>query len=141
MVIEAKFGRKNLEHVIAGGFLGGFFGGVCWKILMVWLGKRLDQKHFCKKTTEDLRAMLCAPDCRSPRVVLLELGMRGEKMENYLPIILDLLLSPNIESRAKGWFTLISVFPDHAKLISDYRVDSSVERNREIVQKLLPVQV
>lgn len=68
--------------------------------------------------------------------MLLELGIKGEKMENYLPAILDLLASPLMESRRRGWLTLVSVFPEYAKIISDYRIDDSVDKCREKIQKL-----
>jgi hypothetical protein len=138
----AKLGSR-FDPVSAGigAVIGGFFGWlVCWRLPVVWICKWLDRKrNLSGKTVEELRTMLYGPNRRSPRVVLLELGTRGEKMEKHLPLILNMLVSPLMERRLNGWLTLLSVFPKSAKLISDYRVDDSVEKCQEKVQKLLVV--
>jgi hypothetical protein len=138
----AKFGSEfGQVGAWLGGLVGGILGWFCWRLPLMWLAKRLDQKrNFSSKTIEELRTILHDPNCRNPNVVLLELGTRGEKMELELPVVLNLLVSPAKETRIRGWQTLASVFPERAKIISDYRIDDSVEKCQEKVQKLLPIQ-
>ena len=128
-----------------GGWIGGLIGGVVgwfsWRFLLVWMCKQLDRKrNLSNKTIEELRAMLRDPNCKIPNVVLLELGTRKQNMEQELPVVFEMLLSPLQERRKRGWFTLASVFPERAKLVSNYRADDSVEVCREKMQKLLPIQ-
>jgi hypothetical protein len=138
--IGSKFGHIGLG---IGAVIGGFVGWlVCWRLPLMGICKWLDRKRdLSDKAVEELRAMLRDPNYKSPRLVLLELGIKGEKMENYLPIILDLLVSPFAETRRRGWLTLASVFPERAKLISDYRIDDPVEKCIEKVQKISPIQI
>jgi hypothetical protein len=143
IVAGAKLGtRFGHGGAIICGIVGGVLGFFCWRLFLMSVCKWLDRKrNLNHKTVEELRAMLRDPNCKSPRLVLLELGIKGEKMENYLPTILDLLVSPLAETRRRGWLTLVSVFPERAKIISDYRIDDSIEKCREKIQKLLPVQI
>jgi hypothetical protein len=137
--ISSHFGQAGAW---AGGFIGGILGLVCWRFTLVFLSKWLDRnQNLSNRTTEGLNEMLHNPKCKNPNLVLLELGMRGEKMENYLPVIWGLLVSPLIETRKRGWYTLVSVFPEHAKTITDYHYGDPVEKCREKVQKLVPFQI
>jgi hypothetical protein len=143
IVAGAKFGAQ-FGHVgaIIGGTIGGVLGLLCWRLLLTSICKWLDRKrNLSHKTIEELRVMLRNPNCKNPNVVLLELGIKGEKMENHLPIILDLLVSPLVENRRRGWHTLVSVFPERAKIITDYHYGEPVEKCKEKIQKLLPVQI
>jgi hypothetical protein len=140
--VGVKFG-STFGHIgaIIGGVVGGILGWFGWRFLLMGICKWLDRKrNLSNKSVEELQAMLRDPKCKIPNVALLELGVRGEKMENYLPAILDLLVSPLMETRRRGWFTLSSVFPERSKIISDYKFVDSVEKCREKIQKILPVQ-
>ena len=126
---------------LAGMIIGGILGWVCSRPLLMRIFEWLDRKrNLCHKTVEELRVMLRDPNCKSPQLVLLELGIKGEKMENYFPVVLDLLVSPLMETRRRGWYTLVSVFPERAKIISDYKFVDSVETCRAKIQKILPIQ-
>lgn len=132
--------------VVAGGFgaligavVGGILGRIGGRLLLMGIVQLL-HRDFSKKTVEQLRTMLHDPNCLAPNVVILELGTRGEKMEQELPVVLDLLCSPVRDRRIRGWHALASVFPERAKIISDYRIDDSVEKCQEKVQKILPIQ-
>ena len=92
------------------------------------------------KSNEQLRQMLRDPECKIPQLVLLELGVRRQNMEQELPVVLEMLVSPVMERRRRGWLTLSSVFPERAKVISDFRIDDSVEMCKEKIQKILPIQ-
>jgi hypothetical protein len=138
--VGVKFGSA-FGHIgaVIGGVVGGFLGWFGWRFLLMGICKWLDRKrNLSNKSVEELQAMLRDPKCKVPNAALLELGVRGEKMENYLPVILDLLVSPLMETRRRGWLTLTSVFPEHAKIISDYRVDDSVEKCEEKIRSLRP---
>ena len=140
--VGVKFGSV-FGHIgaVIGGVAGGILGWFGWRFLLMGVCKWLDRKrNLSNKSVEELQVMLRDPNCKIPNVALLELGVRGEKMENYLPAILDLLVSPLMETRRRGWFTLISVFPEHAKIISEYKFDDSVEKCREKIQIILPIQ-
>jgi hypothetical protein len=123
---------------IIGGVLGGILGFMSGRLPLIcavkWLRRDLSGKSVAK-----LRAELHNPDCLMPNVFLLELGSRGEKMDAELPVILGLLCSPVRERRIRGWQALASVFPERARLISDYRVDDPIEQCKEKVQKILPI--
>jgi hypothetical protein len=124
-----------------GGVVGGILGLLCWRLPLMWICKWLDRKrNLSNKTVEELRAMLRDPNCPIPNVALLELGMRKQNMEQELPVVLDMLVSPLKQRRSRGWRTLASVFPERAKLVADYRVDDSVEKCKEKIQKILPIQ-
>ena len=125
-----------------GGILGGTLGLFCWRLLLAWICKGLDRKrNLTNKTLEELRAMLRDPNCPIPNIALLELGLRKQNMEQELPAVLEMLVSPVQQRRIRGWRTLASVFPERAKLIADYRIDDSVEKCKEKVQRLLSVQI
>ena len=139
LVIGAKFGRN---YALDGGIVGGVLGFFCWKIPIEWLLKWFNRKqNLSHKTTEELRTMLHDPHCEFPNLVLLELGIKGEKMERHLPVILDLLTSPLPERRRRAWLAFVSIFPERAKLISDYHWDDSDEGCKEKVQKNLPIKL
>jgi hypothetical protein len=136
-----KFGSQ-FGHVgeWIGGLVGGVFGLLCWILFMLICGWLARKRSLSNKTIEKLRTMLCDPNCKNPNEVILELGIKGEKMEKYLPVILDALVSPLVERRRRGWFTLVTVFPEHAKLITDYHYGDRFEKCQEKVRKLLPIQ-
>ncbi len=124
---------------VIGGMVGGILGWFGWRFLLMGICKWLDRKrNLSNKTVEELRAMLRDPNCPIPNVALLELGIRKQNMEQELPVVLDMLISPMKQRRIRGWRTLASVFPERAKLVSDYRIDDSIEKCREKIQKLLP---
>lgn len=140
--VGVKFG-STFGHIgaVIGGVAGGILGWPAWRFVLMGICKWLDRKrNLSNKSVEELQIMLCDPNCKIPNVALLELGVRGEKMENYLPAILDLLVSPLMETRRRGWFTLISIFPERAKIISDYKFVDSVEKCREKIQNILSTQ-
>jgi hypothetical protein len=123
-----------------GGAVGGIFGLASWRFLFLVLCKWLDRKwRLSGRTTEELSEMLQNPSCKNPNEVLLELGIKGEKMENYLPIILGFMVSPLTDTRRRGWLTLVTIFPERAKIISDYQFIDPVEKCREKIQKLTTV--
>jgi hypothetical protein len=132
---------------IAGGFggfligavVGGIFGRIVGRLTLMGTVKLL-HRDFSKKTVEELRTMLHDPNCLAPNVLILELGKRGEKTDQELPVVLDLLRSPLRDRRIRGWYALASVFPERAKIISDYRIDDSVEKCKEKIRKILPIQ-
>jgi hypothetical protein len=123
------------KPTLVGGILGLKFGR-----LPLFLTIKFLRRDLSKKTVEQLRAELHNPNCLAPNVLILELGTRGEKVEQELPVVLDLLCSPLRDRRIRGWHALASVFPERAKIISDYRIDDSVEKRQEKIQKILPVQ-
>ena len=137
----SKFGHAGAW---IGGMTGAVIGLLCWFSFVNFL-TRLDQNRNAskpsKKTIEQLRKKLNNPKCKNPNEVLLELGIKGEKMENYLPIILRFMVSPLMETRRQGWFTLATVFPERAKMIPDYQFFESAEKCKEKVQKLILVQI
>jgi hypothetical protein len=141
IIVGAKFGfRFGYFGAWIFGIVGGIVGLFSWWFLIFVLSKWLDRDgNLNKKTTEQLCERLHDPGCKNPNLVLLELGIRGEKMENYLPVVLGLLVSPLVETRKRGWQTLISVFPQQAKMITDYHYGDPIERCREKVQKLTPI--
>jgi hypothetical protein len=98
------------------------------------------KRDLSSKTIEELRAMLRAPVCLSPNTVLLELGRRGHDLEVDLPVVLDMLVSPSRDKRIRGWHALASAFPKQAKVISDYRVDDSLDQLQSKIQRLRVVK-
>ena len=138
LLVGDQYGGLGL---MAGSLVGGIIGWCCWRIIFFGIYKLAElNSGFRRKSNEQLRAMLRDPHCKNPTLVLLELGVRKQNMEQELPVIYEMLISPIQERRRRGWFTLASVFPEQAKLISDYRSDDSVEICREKIQQLLTVQ-
>jgi hypothetical protein len=118
-----------------GAVIGGTLGWLCWRLLLMWTCKWLDRKrNLSNKTVEELRAMLRDPNCPIPNVALLELGIRNQNMEQELPAVLDMLVSPLKQRRIRGWRTLASVFPERAKLVADCRIDDSIDKCKEKIQ-------
>lgn len=137
--LGSQFGHAG---ALLGGILGAAAGLLCWWLGLKALCKWLDRKYTLNtRSVDDLRELLHNPKCKNPNEVLLALGMKGEKMDNYLPVILQLLMSPSIEGRKRGWQALVSIFPAQAKIITDYHYGDTVEKCREKVQKLIPVQI
>ena len=148
MVWGIVFGMKIGSHsggagLVIGGLIGAvtglLLGLMCGRLLLFGFIKSV-HRDFSKKSVEQLRTMLRNPNCLAPNVLILELGTRGEKMEQELPVVLDMLCSPVRDRRIRGWHALASVFPERAKIISDYRIDDSVEKCKGKIQKLLPIQ-
>jgi hypothetical protein len=148
MLFGMLFGIKvgSPFGVVAGGFgaligalVGGILGRMGGRLLLMGTVKLL-HRDFSKKTVEELRTMLHDPNCLAPNVLILELGTRGEKMEQELPVVLGLLCSPMRDRRIRGWHALASVFPERAKIVSDYRIDDPVEKCQEKIRKISPIQ-
>lgn len=122
-----------------GSIVGAIFGGTVGLILgrvPFFLALKLGQRNLSNKTVEDLRSMLLDSEEFAPNIVLLELGSRGEDLEQDLPVVLDMLVAPSKERRRRGWHALASAFPERAELISEYRIDDTLEECRRKTLKL-----
>ena len=139
IVFGVKLGSRYGDVAAGiGAVVGGVLGLFCWRLPLYWTATFLDRKRdFSRKTVEELRAMLRDPNCRVPNVVLLELAKRGQNMKQELPLVFDMLTSPLPERRYLGRRTLVSVFPERARLVGNYRADESVEKCKEKVWKIL----
>jgi hypothetical protein len=116
---------------IGGGALG-FVGGRLAFPLAVWSVART----LARKTVAELRADLRDPACPTPNCVLLELQYRGKDIRQELPVVLEMLVSEDLNRRSGGWAALVSAFPELSGAISDYSAFDSVEECRRKTNRL-----
>ena len=120
---------------LAGALAGGIIGRVCGH-LPLRLTNRAIFRDLRRKSTEELWASLHDGTCQLPNCFLLELRWRGEDMGKGLRLTLAMLVSENRDRRLRGWAALMSVFPDVADRIDDYRPDAPADVRRAVVGRL-----
>jgi len=130
----------------AGGYcLFGTVGLVVGGILGLFIGKFLGNlsgnmsilavhRQFTGKSDDVLRAELHRPECEYPNFILLELNYRGADVSSELPVVLDMLESPDRALRQKGVAAITSAFPDMARKLPDYRPSEPVDECRKKVR-------
>jgi hypothetical protein len=117
---------------LLGAVLGYWFGRLSVRLMLRWW----DRDFLKRRTVAQLRRMLWNPNLPDVTAVLLELGSRGEKLDQELPLVLDRLSSPQQEICSRAWRALQVVYPSHAKLVSEFRVEDPPERCKQLTERL-----
>jgi hypothetical protein len=140
---------------LIGGFVGAHLGYIAFGALgaiilapvLAFAGFRLgslplilvlrsEKKKFQKENTQDLIEGLTGKYAYYPNIVLAELRNRGEDISVFLPFLCDLMVSPEIHTRIRGWVALRSALPEYAALIPSYHPSLDQSKCEEIIQKL-----
>ena len=116
---------------LVGGLLGMTLGRLPLVLSLMWV-----HRSFQSKSVEELRSLLKDPACLVPNLILLELHARGEDLQPLLPLVLEMLTSPDRSRRVRGWYALASAYDDCARELQDYSVDDDEEMRREKVERL-----
>ena len=112
-------------------YLGFRLGNLPW----IWV-LRSEKKKFQKETTQALIEGLKGKYAFCPNIVLAELRVRGEDVSVFLPFLRDLMVSPDMYTRNRGWVALRSALPEYAALIPSYLPTLELSKCQEIIQKL-----
>ncbi len=125
------------------GPVGLVVGGILGLLLGIFLGKVPGNRsivaihrEFMGKSDDDLRADLHHPECKYPNFTLLELNYRGADISSELPVVLDMLESPDLKRRRAGVAAITSAFPDMADKVPDYRPTDTVDECKRKIRVL-----
>ena len=124
---------------VLGGVVGAITGGYAGLVvgsLPEFFALRSLARDIGGKTSGELREYLHREECKVPNVVLLELKRRGEEIRSELSVVLDLLVSENMDKQSRGWAALESAFPELAQQIPQYCIGGSPDACREQVELL-----
>ena len=133
-----SLGSTHLDT--AGGWIGGALGLIAGWLLgrlpgafaLWWVGRTLGQKNIAQ-----LRAELRSDVLLAPNVILQALARQGHDLREELPLVLDLMQSDSQHRRSMGWVALLSVYPEVARQLPDYRVNAPVQVCRDQVSQLV----
>ena len=117
--------RFGVQLAVIGAVLGFVVGRIVGRLPTIMMLKSL-HRSLSKMSPEHLRADLRAPRCLIPNIILLELSSRGENIMQDLPVVLDLLESPDTSRRGFGWAAITSAYPELVQKIPGYRLCDTV---------------
>jgi hypothetical protein len=112
-----------------------YFGFRLGNLPWIWV-LRSEKKKFQKESTKDLIDGLRGKYAFCPNIVLAELRIRGEDITAFLPYLQDLMVSPDVYTRNRGWVALKSALPEYALLIPSYLPTLELSQCQEIVKTL-----
>jgi hypothetical protein len=118
--------RGGLWGSILGALCGAFLGLACGRIpALVVFSVTI---HGLKRiSTEQLRALVRAEECRAVNIVILVLKSRGEDVHQELDLVLGMLVSIAYDERCRGWAAMQTAFPELAERIADYSPTDPIE--------------
>ncbi len=128
--VRGGFGLGILG-IVLGAILGGLVArlpGLC----ILWTISRQMRAQSTASLLEDLYGPLSAP----VNLILLELDRRGERVHCFLPRVGELLMSPDHDSRCRGWAAMLSAYSDLAEQVSSYSPVSPAEERRAALKPL-----
>jgi hypothetical protein len=116
---------------MAGGVVGLIAGKLPFNLALGGVARCL-----ARQSTSELRAAWKSGSTPVPNLVLLELRRRGEDIRSELPLLLEMLVSPDVGRRCLGWAALTSAFPELMEQLRDYRPADSLEECRKNSERL-----
>jgi hypothetical protein len=135
--LGAELGAKlfgafgGIAGALAGGILGYLIGSIPYVFANISISKDVG-----RKSVDELHASLRGAVPMCPNFVLLELQARGEKIQQHLPFVLDLMEASDIALRQRGLAALHSAFPELAKQLGAYRLHASADARHEAVARM-----
>jgi hypothetical protein len=142
LIAGAFFGFKHFHilGLIVGAVLG-FLVGHAIGYLPTWLGTRWMFRSIEKSTTAELRGSLERGEWNFYQTMaLLQLAVRKEDVQPYLPRILLMLESNETLTRVYGWDAFRIVFTELSQRIEDYDPRGTVDECRRKAALLRAVE-